>query len=205
MASKAVIIDYGLGNVGSVKNALDYLRIENIISGSPSTIDRSTHIILPGVGTFGEGVGNLRKRGLEKVLKEQVLKKGKPFLGVCLGMQLLAEIGEEDGLHSGLGWIKGRVIKIKSKKLPLPHIGWNDVRILKKNSLFNETEPNIFYFVHSFALKASNRSDVAATCEYGEIFCAAIERDNIFGVQFHPERSQKSGLKIYENFLNAKD
>ena len=203
MASRVVIIDYGLGNVGSVKNALDYLRIDSTISGNPATIARSTHIILPGVGTFGEGIGNLRKRSLEKILNEMVVKKKRPFLGVCLGMQLLAEVGEENGLHKGLGWIGGKVAKIRSKKLPLPHIGWNDVKVKMADSIFKAIEPNIFYFVHSFVLKTKDASGVIATSNYGEEFCAAVQRDNIYGVQFHPERSQKSGLKIYENFLNA--
>lgn len=197
------IIDYGLGNVGSVKNALDYLRVESVITDDPKLLTKSTHIILPGVGTFGEGISNLRKRGLEQVLNDLVIKKGKPFLGVCLGMQLLAEVGEENGLNKGLRWIKGRVIKINSKKLPLPHMGWNDILVKGNNLLFKDVEPRIFYFVHSFALKAKNPSDVAATCEYGEKFCAAVSRGNVYGVQFHPERSQKSGLKLYENFLNA--
>lgn len=203
MAGKVVIIDYGLGNVGSVKNALDYLHIDSTISGSLSDITRATHIILPGVGTFGEGIGNLRKRRLDKVLNEQVTGKGKPILGVCLGMQLMAEAGEENSLHRGLGWVKGRVVKIKSKKLRLPHIGWNDVSVKKTDSIFKGIDPSVFYFVHSFALKANDKSDVTATCNYGEIFCAAVQRNNIYGVQFHPERSQKSGLMIYENFLNA--
>ena len=199
-----VIIDYGMGNIGSVKNALDYLKFENVISSNRTIITKATHIILPGVGAFGEGIKKLKEKNIIGILNKAILDNKKPFLGICLGMQLLAEIGEEGGTHKGLGWIKGRTrrIKVDEKKYHLPHIGWNDVNTTKKATLFNQTEPYAFYFVHTYCLEPTDKKVVSATCDYGEIIVASVEKNNIFGVQFHPERSQRSGLKLLENFLN---
>lgn len=197
------IIDYGMGNVGSVKNALDYLKIQSKISCDPKEIASATHLILPGVGAFQEGMKKLKAKNLIKILEKEVLENKKPFLGICLGMQMLSEIGDEDGKHKGMGWIKGRTrrFKINEKKFHLPHVGWNDVFLKNRLTLFNKIGTKVFYFVHSYILEPADQSVIAASCNYGERFCASIEKDNIFGVQFHPERSQKSGLKLLENFL----
>lgn len=198
-----VIIDYGMGNVGSVKNALLFLKQEFLISNKKEDIAASSHLILPGVGAFAEGMEALEKFGLVEILGKQVLEQKKPFLGICLGMELLAATGTEGGLHEGLGWVKGQVrrFQIDEKTYPVPHIGWNDVTVPRDSVLFQDTEPNIFYFVHSYHFVAEEDARLAMG-EYGEPFAAAIEKNNIFGVQFHPEKSQKSGLKVLENFLS---
>lgn len=197
------IIDYGMGNVGSVENALLHLGAEVVVTNSQNEIERSSHIILPGVGAFAEGMRKLRELGLPEVLEREVLIKKKPFLGICLGMQLLAEEGEEGGTAKGLGWIRGmtRKLIVDEARLRLPHIGWDDVAAKPEAALFQGVLSRVFYFVHSYALDSPEKKWVAATCEYGEEFCAAVERENIFGVQFHPEKSQKSGLALLRNFL----
>ncbi|MCR4324842.1 MAG: imidazole glycerol phosphate synthase subunit HisH [Candidatus Curtissbacteria bacterium] len=202
-----IIVDYDMGNVASVKNALDALGAESKISRESKDFDRATHIILPGVGTFSDGMNKLAERGLIKTLEGQVLKNKKAFLGICLGMQLLAEVGEEGGLHKGLGWVKGktRKLSVSKKHFRLPHIGWNDVYPADNSLLFENVKPSVFYFIHSYCLAPDESGVVTATCEYGEEFTASVAVDNLFGVQFHPERSQKSGLRILENFLNFKD
>ena len=199
-----VVIDYGMGNVGSVKNALDFLGVDSTLSRKEEELRRASHIILPGVGAFNDGMNNLKNFGLIPVLKEEVLKKKKPMLGICLGLQLLAEKGEEGGDHEGLGIIKGTVrrFRVDSKRFRIPHIGWNDVSPVGDNILFNGISSTIFYFVHSFFLEPTNKDVIAATCSYGEEFTAAIREKNIFGTQFHPEKSQKSGLALLKNFIN---
>lgn len=198
-----VIIDYDMGNVGSVKNALRFLGAEVMVSRAPEDIKKAMHIILPGVGAFGDGIKKLNEFNLPNILQEEVLDKKKPFLGICLGMQMLAESGEEGGIHKGLGWIKGntRRFRINEDKFRLPHVGWNDVISQGRATLFREITTPTFYFVHSYFLEPSEENVVAAVCDYGETFSAAIEKDNIFGVQFHPEKSQKDGLALLRNFL----
>ena len=199
-----IIIDYGMGNVGSVKNALEFLGEKALISSNPGDLEKASHIILPGVGSFGDGINNLKRSGLVEVLEKEVLKNKKPFLGICLGMQLLAEEGEEGGLHRGLGWIAGKVrhFKVDSKDFRIPHVGWNDIFPKENQELFKGISSQIFYFVHSYFLEPKDKSVVAAVCRYGEEFTAAIQKDNIFGTQFHPEKSQKSGLMLLKNFIN---
>lgn len=198
-----VIIDYGMGNVGSVKNAIEALGGSAAISGKKDDLENSSHIILPGVGAFGDGMKNLREAGLVDILSKEVLEKKKPFLGLCLGMQLLADKGEEGGEKQGLGWIKGRVrrFSVDESKFKVPHIGWNDVFALENAKLFAGIKRSIFYFVHSFHLVLEEENIATAYAEHGERFVAAVEKDNIFGLQFHPEKSQKEGLKVLENFL----
>lgn len=199
------IVDYGMGNTGSVKNALLFLGAEAVISHNPDDLHRATHLILPGVGAFGDGMKKLANFGLVRILEEEVLVKKKPILGICLGMQLFADIGEEGGTHKGLEWISGRTrrFQIDEKNFRLPHIGWNDVEILKSTTLFRGVAPAVFYFVHSYLVEPSDPSSVIATCDYGEVFPAAIEKENIFGVQFHPEKSQKAGLAVLKNFITV--
>lgn len=224
---RVVIIDYGMGNVGSVKNALTFLGQEAVVSLNPEDLERATHLILPGVGAFADGMKNLNSTGLVTVLESEVLKRRKPILGLCLGMQLLASAGEEGGLHKGLGWIKGRVqrFKVDGKLYKVPHVGWNDVYPVRSQTpgvsvdagvhrtsngvyprdratLFQGVKRPIFYFVHSYHLVPEDKSIIAAETEYGGKFVAAVEKDNIFGLQFHPEKSQQEGLKVLENFLN---
>lgn len=193
------ILDYGMGNRASVQNALRFLGYESVVTHDPAVIESATHLILPGVGAFGDGMKAIRERGLDVVMKNAI-DQGKPLLGICLGMQLLASKGEEGGEHAGLGFIPGTVKRIPAGKLRVPHVGWNDVTS-KDEELFKGTRPNVFYFVHSFALVADNQDDVIATCEYGSPFVAGVRRGKVMGVQFHPEKSQASGLQLLKNFL----
>lgn len=199
-----VIVDYGLGNLFSVKKAFEYLGAPVTISSDPSEVAQAERLVLPGVGAFGDGMNYLRARGLDEVLRREVIEHKKPFLGICLGLQLLGEVGFEFGENPGLGWIKGFVRQIDTAafKLKLPHIGWNTITALKESLLFKGVKPQAeFYFLHSFQLVCADALDVVATTEYGETITAAIERGNIFATQFHPEKSQDSGFKILENFM----
>ena len=198
---KVCILDYGSGNVRSVQNLLQHLKVKSTISNKNSVIQKSTHIILPGVGAFGESIKKLKKKIDLKFLEKQVLINKKPFLGICVGMQLLADIGEEFGIHSGLGWIKGKVVKIKSKILP--HIGWNEINIKKKNIIFNELNEKDFYFVNSFHFNVKDKNLILANTQYGNRFCSVVNKENIYVVQFHPEKSQNNGKQIIKNFLNT--
>jgi len=199
-----VIIDYGMGNVGSVKNAVEALGFDAMVSADKDVVARATHLILPGVGAFGDGIQNLRARGLDALLAREVIEKKKPILGLCLGMQMFATSGEEGGRHEGLGWIKGvvRRLRVDESVYKIPHVGWNDVIPGSNARLFKGVKRPIFYFVHSYHLVPDDQSVVVAQAEYGEKFVAAIECQNIFGLQFHPEKSQLEGLKVLENFLN---
>lgn len=198
-----VIIDYGMGNLFSVENALKHLGVEVKISNHKEDIQKADKLILPGVGAFPDGMRNLKKLGLVEILEEEILKNKKPFLGICLGMQLLATEGEEVELTKGLGWIAGRVrrFQVDEAKFRIPHIGWNDLILEKEPPLFRGIEQLTFYFVHSYHLVPEDSSAVSAVCNYGENFAAAVQKDNIFGVQFHPEKSQKSGLRVLKNFI----
>ncbi len=199
-----IIVDYGLGNLFSVAKALQVIGADVLISDKPADLLQADHLILPGVGAFGDGMKNLRKNGLDIALTTAVIKNKKPFLGICLGLQLLAEKGFEYGEHNGLGWIKGQVRKlaVEPMGLKVPHIGWNEVEIIRDSPLFKGIKPKSeFYFVHSFAMDCAVPEDKIATAFYGEHITAAIQHDNIFATQFHPEKSQDNGLKILKNFL----
>ncbi|MCK9361073.1 imidazole glycerol phosphate synthase subunit HisH [Patescibacteria group bacterium] len=195
------ILDYGMGNRASVQNALAFLGHESVVTQDPAVIAAATHLILPGVGAFGDGMKAIHERGLDRVMADEIAK-GKPLLGICLGMQLLATKGEEGGLHDGLGFIPGTVKRLSAGEVRIPHVGWNDVTPKTGEALFLGTEPNVFYFVHSFALMADDTGDIIATCDYGMPFAAAVRRGKIMGVQFHPEKSQASGLRVLKNFLS---
>lgn len=203
---KVCIIDYGVGNTASINNALSLLEVKALITNNIGEIENATHIILPGVGSFGEGMDNLKKNGLTDLIKDQALNKNKKILGICLGMQLLASKGFEYGEHDGLSIIPGKVIKIDNSisKLRLPHIGWNNVSIVGNHKITQgfEKEP-IFYFVHSFHFVPENNKCVAGVCDYGEKIVSILEHGNVFGVQFHPEKSHDDGFRILQNFLNA--
>ena len=206
------IVDYGTGNLNSVSKALEVAAAEinkkiNIkISNKPKDILDSDRIILPGQGSFRQcalGVKNIP--GLWDSLNEFVLVKKKPIFGICVGMQLFSEKGYEEQVTEGFGWIKGSVKKIKTtnKDLKLPHMGWNEVNVIKKNVLFVDINNlSHFYFVHSFAFEAENINDVICTTDYEKSVVAALLKDNIFGTQFHPEKSQENGIKLLSNFLN---
>ena len=199
---KVCIIDYGSGNVTSVKNALEYLGVSTSVSNSKSIINNSSHIILPGVGSYATTLQKLKKKVDLNFLEKQVLEKGKFFLGICVGMQILSTTGNEFVESKGLNWIPGTVKKINSKNLILPHVGWNNLRIKAKNPLVEKNKIlNNFYFVHSYKFTCKNKKNIIAQVKYGEIFDAVIQKDNIFGVQFHPEKSQNNGTKIIKNFL----
>lgn len=192
-----VVIDYGMGNLGSITKALAYVGGNVLLSKNPEDLRRAKWIVLPGVGAFGDGMKNLRGRGFIPVLEEEVRKKKKPFLGVCLGMQLLAKKSEEFGEHEGLGWIDAEVKKLDvASPLKVPHVGWNTV-VWKKG----DRPPTDFYFVHSYHLVPKDSSVIAGTTDYGGGIVAAVERENIFATQFHPEKSQKEGLRLLEYFV----
>jgi glutamine amidotransferase len=193
-----------MGNLRSVSNALTYLGYQPLISSQPHILTQADALILPGVGAFGEAMRNLKALGLVEVLTRQVLQEKKLFFGICLGMQLLAEESEELGRHQGLGWVKGRVVKIPAQRqLRLPHVGWNNIRVKRQKPLFANLEASpSYYFDHSFHL-VCDQALVAATCQYGTELVAAVQWRNIFATQFHPEKSQVKGLKLLRNFLNC--
>ncbi len=199
--NEVVIIDYQMGNVASVAKAFKKCGARTFISRDPQKIASASHLVLPGVGAFGKGMENLKKLGLVTILKENVLKHKKPFLGICLGMQLLAKKGFEFGEHEGLGWIEGEVLAIRTKNLRLPHIGWDNIEILDNRNILKDIPDDNFYFDHSFYLSCSDKKIITSFCRYGEKLPASIKKNNIYAVQFHPEKSQVSGLKLIANFL----
>ncbi len=206
MARSIVIIDCGVGNHGSVRNALRFIGEDPVISSDPSVIASSTHLILPGVGAFKEGMDGIHARNLRPVLDEEVLRKRKPVLGICLGMQLFASEGLEHGRHEGLGFIRGTVEKIDTSAsgLRLPHVGWNNVACVAGRRITKGfTADPVFYFVHGYHLLPEDPSVVAGTCEYGIAVTALLEKDNIFGAQFHPEKSHDDGMQVFRNFLSC--
>ena len=201
------IIDYEIGNTLSVKNAVEKLGYECEITNKKNIINKSSHIILPGVGSFEKGILNLKKYNLIEILNDQILIKKKKFLGICLGFQLMCKTSEEFGLNKGLAWLDLKVTKIKINKLRLPHVGWNIVKIKNSNTEFfkNVDNQKMFYFNHSYAVKNSESykfSDLM-TCNYEEDFVAALKYENLFGIQPHPEKSQKQGLQVIKNFIEC--
>ena len=196
------VIDYGAGNLKSVKNALDHLGAANMRASTAKEILLADAVILPGVGEFGTAMAELERRGIKEAVIEAA-GSGRPLLGICLGMQLLFEAGEESRGAKGLGILPGRVPRFPAEMgLKIPHMGWNSVMPLKENRLLDGLpEGSYMYFVHSFYVKAAERSDVSDISEYGLIFDAAVERGNIFVCQFHPEKSGAAGLAILKNFI----
>ena len=201
-----VVIDYGLGNLASVYNALTFLGANPKISYSPKDIEKAEKIVLPGVGAFGDAMKGLEKRGLAEAIKKS-LAAGKTYLGICLGLQALFEKSEE-GEAGGLGVFRGRVKRFREKDgIKVPQIGWNSVRLQvtsDKLQVARDIEDNsYFYFDHSYYVKPEDKSIVAATTDYGITFTSMVWRKNIYAVQFHPERSQGLGLKLLENFVKC--
>lgn len=199
------IIDYGMGNLRSVFNAFQALGIEAVIAASPAGLREAAGVVLPGVGAFGDGMRNLRERGFIEELEKQVVAGGKPFLGLCLGLQLLGTRGFEHGENAGLGWIPGTVDRlVVPDALRVPHIGWNDTRFVKPDVLFEGLgATEAFYFVHSFVLVPDDPAVVSGVCDYGVDFVASVRRDNICATQFHPEKSHKAGLAVLRNWAAA--
>jgi len=204
MSTRVCILNYGSGNVKSVFNLFATLVSELCVSNEAGEIEAASHLVLPGVGAFGASMDRIKNTLPLDLLREQVFENRKPFLGICVGMQVLASRGEEFGVHEGLGWIPGVVSKLVVGDLPLPHIGWNNVKASRPSILLDhfDAEPD-FYFVHSYAFRPERAEDATASCLYGEAFTSVIERDNIFGVQFHPEKSQRAGKQLIQNFLQV--
>lgn len=197
------IIDYGMGNLASVSNALNFLNIKHDIVSNYNKTNRFDKYILPGVGAFGMAMDNLRMNHYDELLSEEVLIKQKPILGICLGMQLLLTNSEEFGFHSGLNIIPGSVRSFKNQvqNLPIPHMGWNDVSIKHSSKLYNDKKSlPCFYFVHSYYCQINDANSVTGVCNYGIPFHAMVEYEHIMGCQFHPEKSQNAGMEIYRSF-----
>ncbi len=196
------IIDYDAGNVKSVEKALQFLGEEAILTRDKEMLLSADKVILPGVGAFGNAMDKLHQYGLVDVIR-QIVEKGTPFLGICLGLQLMFESSEETPGVEGLGLLKGKIVRIPEKDgLKVPHIGWNDLQFPKESRLFKGFKGGEYvYFVHSYYLQAEDETDVAATAQYGVHIHAAVEHDNIFACQFHPEKSADVGLKILANFV----
>ncbi|MDE0793097.1 MAG: imidazole glycerol phosphate synthase subunit HisH [SAR324 cluster bacterium] len=194
-----VIIDYKVGNLHNLKNALDFSSVENRLVSVADDVRKADRILLPGVGAFAPAMEQLRKSGMLEVLQEKVTA-GTPLLGICVGAQLLMDQSEEDGNHAGLGWIPGKVKRFQHQ-LKIPQMGWNQVSQQKEDPLFQEVADKMhFYFVHSYHLLAENSEHVLGLSSYGYNFASVVRKDNLWGVQFHPEKSQNAGLQLLKNF-----
>ena len=200
-----VLIDAGTGNLRSVQKALESIGANVLRTDDPKKVLTGKKIILPGVGAFGDFMSGLRARELVPVIKE-VVARGVPLLGICVGMQALFEVGEEMGERTGLGLLPGRVARFaESLSVKIPHTGWNQLEAAQGSALFNQITAGAYvYFNHSYYCQPWNSSDVIAETDYGLRYACAVQRENIFGVQFHPEKSQAVGLQILKNFLEAK-
>ena len=196
------IINYKLGNLTSVYNAFEFLGYNTIIADEPGDLVKASHVILPGVGAFGVGISNLKESGFIEAIHEHATIRKKPFIGICLGMHLLADKGTEYGDFDGLGLIKGRVERF-SEDLPLhiPHIGWNTVAAQQHSKTYESIEDGDYYFVHSYIFKPEDERVISGVCNYGGDFVASVEDENIWGAQFHPEKSQQNGLALLNNFM----
>lgn len=201
------VVDYGMGNLLSVINALELLGADARLCRRPEELSACDRLVLPGVGAFGDCMHNLKRTGMIDALDLAVRREGRPLLGICLGMQALAERGYEGGEHEGLGWIEADVIPLNPAEpnLRVPHMGWNDITVRNGSPLFRGLpESPEFYFVHSFHVHCRDTSAIAAECDYGGTFTSSVCKDNIVATQFHPEKSQYCGLKVLSNFLTWK-
>ena len=205
------LIDYGSGNLRSAEKALARAAAEHatghriVVTDKPEVVAQAERVVLPGVGAFADCMRGLSSLpGMVDALKTAVLERRVPFLGICVGMQLLAEVGREFGDHKGLGWIEGDVVRMTpdDPNLKIPHMGWNELRLARSHPVFGGVAPGAHaYFVHSFVIRPKRQEETVVTAEYGGQFTAAVGRDNIVGTQFHPEKSQALGLKLLANFL----
>ncbi len=203
-AQRVAIVDYGMCNLDSVRRAFEEVGARPYVTDDPGDLDAADRIVLPGVGAFPDAMHNLRARGLDEALAKQVWEKGAPFLGVCLGMQLMAAVGEEVETTDGLGWIDAKCVRFVATDTDrrVPHVGWNEVTPVHASPLFAGIPPRTdFYFVHSFHVVCAAPEQVLATTPYCDGFVSAVQREQVFGVQFHPEKSQRWGLRLLENFL----
>lgn len=202
-----LIIDYGMCNLGSVKRAFEECGANAFISDNPRDAEKASHLVLPGVGAFGDAIQNLISSGWDNAIKKNVLEQNIPLLGICLGMQLLADCSFEGGEHQGLGLIPGEVVKIFNEnpatQFRVPHVGWNELHKKQDHPILTMVEPDTdFYFVHSYFFNAKNSEDVLTTTNYGLEFPSIIGRNKTIGVQFHPEKSSRAGFQIIKNFIN---
>ncbi|MCB0195535.1 MAG: imidazole glycerol phosphate synthase subunit HisH [Anaerolineae bacterium] len=199
--TKITIIDYGVGNFRNVQKAFQVVGAEAEITDSVEAVNQAEAIVLPGVGAFGDAIDNIRARNLEQPILDAV-KAGKPMIGICVGLQLLFEESEEIGHHIGLGILPGKVIRFPENELTVPHMGWNQIEPEREHPLLNGIEPGDFaYFAHSFHAAPTNRDDIIACTEYGQLYPSIVGRDNVCAIQFHPEKSQQVGLQILKNFI----
>ncbi|MER3501297.1 MAG: imidazole glycerol phosphate synthase subunit HisH [Candidatus Fervidibacterota bacterium] len=199
------VIDYGVGNLRSVMKALEFLGSQVVLTSDPEQVTKASKLVLPGVGAFGTGMANLHQLNLVEAIQDAA-RRGVPLLGICLGLQLLFDESEEMGRHKGLGLMSGKVVRFPERNdLRIPHMGWNALRIRKRDPLFQDVPDGaMVYFVHSYFPVPDDPSVIAATTEHGVEFVSAIAVDNIFGTQFHPEKSSQVGLQILRNFLALK-
>ena len=197
------VVDYGMGNLRSVSKAVEHVGADVKVTRNPQDLKDAKGIVLPGVGAFKDAVRNLKEFGLWEIIIREV-EKGKPFLGICLGLQLLFEKSYEFGETEGFGFIEGEVVRFElPKEFKIPHMGWNQVYKKKDSELLkNIKEGEFFYFVHSYYVKPKNKNVVLTETDYGIYFTSSIEKENIFATQFHPEKSQKAGQKLLKNFVN---
>jgi glutamine amidotransferase len=202
------VVDYGMGNLRSVQKALERVGVAAIVTDDPAALDAAQGVVLPGVGAFGDAMANLRAQRLIEPLLCQVTR-GKPLLGICLGMQLLFDESEEMGRHQGLGLLPGRVVRFEERELRVPHVGWNQLRMatdklqIRNGGLLDEIADGAYaYFVHSYYVAPEKPADVLATTEYGSDFASVVGREMVFGAQFHPEKSQEIGLQLLKNFAH---
>ena len=198
------IVDYGMGNVRSLRNAFEYLGEDVVVTSDAAELDAADRVVLPGVGAFGDAMVAIRERGLEPVLNRQALELKKPVLGICLGMQLFAKTSIEHGEHRGLGWIDADIRRLDvPAPLKVPHVGWNDLHFSATDWLFDGIRPGQanFYFVHSFHMVCHDTTDRIATTDYGSDVTAVVRRGNLIAAQFHPEKSQDNGLKMLGNWV----
>lgn len=204
---KVAIVDYGMGNLGSVRRALDELGVDGIIAGHPDQLAAADRLILPGVGSFSDGMAQLAQGGWCEAIRRQTLEFGKPLLGICLGMQLLASRGNEGGLSQGLDLIPGEVSRLDALgcTLRIPHVGWNAISRTGDDKLFSDIPDGTdFYFVHSYAFRPTREEHALAHTDYGVRVVAAVGAGNILGTQFHPEKSSKAGFRVLRNFLERR-